>query len=247
MTKEKLEMDNMRAKEKADYECNKADTVQSLSEIKFALKTLRDFYDNYKKEHTGFSSSDGTSDGVIAMLETVESEYATASAQLTAVEDVAAREYAEEVKTFEVGKVVKDKAIKYKTKEHMGLDKYVSDETTDRDGVQSEFEANSDALSKLQQMCTGKAETYEDRVARREEEMADLKETLDALESETEGEGEAAAGEAAAGEAAPAEEAPAEAAPAEAAPAEAAAAGEAAAAAEAPAFVQRSVRRFRGA
>lgn len=184
MTKEKLEMDNLRQKEKADYEFNKAETAQSLEEIKYALKVLRDFYGTYQKEHTGFSSSDGTHQGVIAMLETVESDFSMGLAQMTAVEEVAVRQYTEETKTFEMGKVVKEKGIKYKTKEHMGLDKYAADETTDRDGVQSEFDANSDALSKLQQMCVGKAETYSDRVARREAEMADLKETLDALESE---------------------------------------------------------------
>merc|ERR1719265_1878540 len=189
LMKNKAEMDNLRQTEKSDYEFNEAETAQSLSEIKFALKTLRDFYGTYAKEHSGFSSSDGTAQGVIAMLETVEAEYAKSLAQLTAVEDSAVREYDVAAKEFETEKVVKDKAIKYKTKEFKGLDKYAADETTDRDGVQSEFDANSDALSKLQQMCTGKAETYEDRVARREEEMADLKETLDALESETEGEG----------------------------------------------------------
>jgi len=68
-------------------------------------------------------------------------------------------EYDEAVKTFDTGKIMKEKAIKYKTREYMGLDKAVSDETTDRDGVQNELDANSDALSKLQSMCVGKAET----------------------------------------------------------------------------------------
>jgi len=184
MTKEKLDMDNLRQKEKADYEFNNAETTQSLSEIKFALKVLRDFYGNYVKEHTGFSSQDGAAQGIIAMLETVESEFSTSIFQMTAVEEVAVREYDEAAKTFETGKIVKEKGIKYKTKEHVGLDKAVGDETTDRDGVQSELDANSDALSKLQEMCGGKAESYSERVARREAEMAGLKSALDALESD---------------------------------------------------------------
>jgi chromosome segregation ATPase len=184
MTKEKLEMDNLRQEEKKSYEFNKAETAQSLEEIKFALKVLRDFYGAYVKEHTGFSSQDGTAQGVIAMLETVESEFSTSLAQMTAVEDAAVAEYNEAVKTFETGKIVKEKGIKYKTKEYMGLDKAVADETSDREGVQNELDANSDALSKLQSMCVGKAESYSERVARREAEMESLKETLDALESE---------------------------------------------------------------
>jgi len=233
MMKNKAEMDSLRQEEKSAYDKNKADTEQSLKEIKFALKTLRDFYGEYEKQHTGFSSSDGTQSGVIAMLETVESEFATSSFKLTAVEDQAAAEYTEEVKTFEVGKVVKEQAIKYKTKEYIGLDKYASEETTDREGVQSEFDANNEALAKLKEMCVGKPVTYEDRAARREEEIADLKETLDALEKENPEE----TPETAAAEEAVAEEAPVEAAaPAEEAPVEAAA----------PALVQSSVKRFRG-
>jgi len=51
MVKEKLDMDNLRAKEKADYEFNKGESEQSLTEIKYALKVLRDFYGSYAKEH----------------------------------------------------------------------------------------------------------------------------------------------------------------------------------------------------
>jgi hypothetical protein len=184
MNKANVEMESLRQKEKADYEFNKAETTQSLEEIKFALKVLRDFYGTYVKEHTGFSSQDGTAQGIIAMLETVESEFSTSLAQMTAVEEAAVTEYTEATKTFQTGKIVKEKGITYKTREYTGLDKAVGDETSDRDGVQSELDANSDALSKLQGMCTGKAESYSERVARREAEMASLKDTLDALESE---------------------------------------------------------------
>ena len=168
LNKEKLEMDNLRQEEKAAFDKNEADTAQSLSEIKFALKTLRDFYAEYEKTHTGFSSSDGTAAGLIAMLETVESEFSTTLAQLKAVEGEAVAAYDAEVKTFETEHVVKEKGIKYKTKEHISLDKYASDETTDREGVQSELDANHEALSKLNEMCVGKADTYEDRVAERQ-------------------------------------------------------------------------------
>jgi hypothetical protein len=68
MTKEKFVMDNLRQKEKADYDFNKAETTQSIEEIRYALKVLRDFYGSYVKEHSGFSSQDGAAQGVIAML-----------------------------------------------------------------------------------------------------------------------------------------------------------------------------------
>merc|ERR1719389_577221 len=192
MIKEKTEMDALRQKEKADYDFNMAEAQSSLEGVKFALKTLRDFYGVYVKEHTGFSSTDGSAEGVIAMIEILESDISVAIVKMKTVEEEAVREYTAATKTFEMAKVAKEQDIKYKTREHVGLDKYARDTTTDLEGVQSELDANNEALSKLEEMCTGKAETYEERVARREEEIAGLKEALENLESEV-SEGEVAA------------------------------------------------------
>merc|ERR1719352_1785932 len=126
MIKEKAEMDNLRQKEKADYDANKAETEMSLGQIKFALKVLRDFYGSYEKEHTGFSSSDGHGQGVMAMLEAVEGEFSTSLVKMTAAEEAAVLDYENESKAFEIGKIEKEQDIKYKTKEHIGLDNYVN-------------------------------------------------------------------------------------------------------------------------
>merc|ERR1719182_300829 len=176
-------MDAIRQKEKADYKFNIAEADKSLSEIKLALKVLREFYGNYAKEHEGFSSSDGGGQGVMAMLEAVESEYSTGMVKMKAEEDAAVREYDEASKTFTFSKIEKDQAIKYKTKEHIGLDNYVAEETSDRAGTQTELDANLDALAQLKKSCTGQLMTYEVRVARREQEMAELKDSLASLDA----------------------------------------------------------------
>merc|ERR1719198_2243813 len=178
MVKEKLDSDNLRQKEKADFDFNKAETSQSLSEIKFALKVLRDFYESYAKEHEGFSSQDGTADGIIAMLETVESEFSKSLYEMTAVEDAAVAEYDQAVKTFATAKVIKEKGIKYKTKEYIDLDKAAGEETNDREGTQAELDASNEALATLQDMCIAKPDTYSARKQRREAEIAGLKESL---------------------------------------------------------------------
>merc|ERR1719240_1133036 len=118
------------------------------------------------------------------MIETVESDFSMQLAELTSVEEAAVREYDEASKEFTFSKIDKEKAIKYKTREFMQLDKYAVEHTTDLEGVQSELDANNEALSKLQAMCIGKAETYDERCARRDEEIAGLHETLEALEAE---------------------------------------------------------------
>merc|ERR1719159_1950131 len=108
MIREKAEMDTIRQEEKADYDFNIAAAAQSVKEIKFALSTLREFYGNYAKEHDGFSSSDGGGQGVMAMLEAVESEYSTGMVKMKSEEEAAAREYDEASKAFEFGKIEKD-------------------------------------------------------------------------------------------------------------------------------------------
>merc|ERR1719329_1662381 len=80
-------------------------------------------------------------------------------------------------------KIEKDQSIKYKTKEHISLDNSVAEETNDRAETQTELQANLDALAELKKSCSGPVMTYERRVARREEEMADLKDSLASLES----------------------------------------------------------------
>merc|ERR1740138_157295 len=184
MIKEKVAADNLRQKEKADYEFNTAEVGQSLTEIKFALKVLRDFYDNYAKEHQGFSSSDGTADGLMAMLEVTESDFSKNLYEMSAVEEAAVADYTKATKEFEVGKVVKDQAIKYKTKEYLAADKAAGEETADREGTQSQLDAINESLAQLESMCIGKAQTYDDRVAKRNAEIADLKESLDAIETQ---------------------------------------------------------------
>merc|ERR1719446_1134763 len=113
-------MDTIRQEEKANYDFDIAEAEKSVKEIKFAQSTLREFYGNYAKEHDGFSSSDGGGQGVMAMLEAVESEYSTGMVKMKAEEEDAVREYTAASKAFEFGKIEKDQAIKYKTKEHVG-------------------------------------------------------------------------------------------------------------------------------
>merc|ERR1719174_3481136 len=183
MTGEKLEMDTIRQKEKSDYEFNIAEAEKSLSEIKLALNVLREFYGNYAKEHDGFSSSDGGGQGVIAMLEAVESEYSTNMAKMKSEEQAAAHEDDEASEAFEFSKIEKDQAIKYKTKEHIGLDNYLAEETSDRAGTQTELDAQLDAYAQLKKGCTGELMTYEVRVGRREERLGELKDSLASLDA----------------------------------------------------------------
>jgi hypothetical protein len=177
------EMDSLRAEEKAIFKQNKADTERGLQGVKLALEVLHEYY--AKSDSAKHDTADGTSSGVIALLEVVESDFSKSLAEMIAVEDAAEAQYYRESKTNEVTKKMKEQVVKYKTKEFTGLDKDVSEHKSDRDGAQTELDAVLDYLERLDAMCIAKPESYADRAARREAEITGLKNALAILDSET--------------------------------------------------------------
>merc|ERR1719198_2514481 len=65
-----------------------------------------------------------------------------------------------------------------------GLDKGIADLSTDRPGVQSEFDAVIEYLEHLKELCIAKPESYEERKAQLGNEIDGLKEALKSLETE---------------------------------------------------------------
>jgi len=182
ISKQQYEMDSLRQKEKSAYEISKSETEQGLEGVKLALKVLSDYYSKSDKAH---NAAEGTASGVIAMLETVESDFSKNLFQLTSVEEAAAAEYTTVTQENEVRKITKSQDIKYKTKEFTGLAKDANEHKSDRDGVQAELDAILEALKNLEDMCIAKPESYAERAARREAEVSGLKEALSVLESES--------------------------------------------------------------
>jgi len=176
------EMDKIRGDEKATYESNKPEMEQGLKGVKLALKILNDYYAKAGKAH---GSSDGAGSGIIGMLEVIESDFTKGLSEIVAAEQVAAATYDKETKENAIEKTTKDQDVKYKTKEAAGLDKKGAELSTDLEGVQSELDAVNAYLKSLEEKCTYKVESYAERKARREAEIAGLKEGLAILEDET--------------------------------------------------------------
>merc|ERR1719191_843525 len=176
-----VEMDKVRSEEKAIFEANKPELEEGLEGIKLALKILREYYAKEGKAH---EAAEGAATGIIGLLEVVESDISKELAEIISVEEAAAAKYEQETKENEILKVTMEQDVKYKTKEHMELDEAIAEATSDRETVKSELDAVLKYLASLEDQCIAKPEPYEERVRRREAELAGLKEALQILEGE---------------------------------------------------------------
>jgi len=181
LARSQAEMDKLRNDESAAYATNKVDMEQGIEGVKVALKVLREYYAS-DKDH---AAAEGAGAGIIGLIEVAESDFSKGLAEMNVNEETAAASYETTTKENAVTKTMKEQDVKYKSMESGKLDKAVTELTSDREGVQTELVAILDYLKELQEMCVAKPETYADRKAKRDAEIAGLKEALSILESET--------------------------------------------------------------
>lgn len=181
LAKSQAEMDALRRSENEAYTASKAEQEKGLAGVKLALKVLKDYYST----DAAHGAASGAGGGIISLLEVCESDMTKMLAALVTEEETAAAEYDRMTKSNEIEKTTKDQDVAYKLKESKRLDKATSENVADRSAVQSELDAVLEYLGKIEKECTEKAETYGDRKAHREAEIAGLKEALNILESET--------------------------------------------------------------
>merc|ERR1719321_2474936 len=100
---------------------------------------------------------------------------------MTAQEETDQANYEEYLKQDEIETAQKQKDVKYKNQEAAGLEKNAAELSTDLSGVNDELTAVNEGLEKLEKLCIAKAEPYEERKQRREDEIAGLKQALQIL------------------------------------------------------------------
>jgi len=180
--KAQAEATKIRQEENAAYKKNKAEMEQGLKGVRIALKVLKDYY---AKGDKGHESGDGAGAGIIGLLEVCESDFSKGLAEIVAEEEESAANYEASTKANQVEVTTKEQDVKYKTKEFKGLDKAVTELSTDLSGAQDELDAILEYDAKIKEECIAKPEPYEERKKRREQELAGLKEALTILEGES--------------------------------------------------------------
>merc|ERR1719487_1572173 len=180
LAQSQAEMDKIRAEEKGTFDANSAEMEKGIKGVQMALKVLRDYY----AQDAAHASAGGAGSGIIGLLEVVESDFTKGLSEMTATEQSAVAEYDRLSKENAIEKAMKDQDVKYKTKESKGLDKDTAEANADRSTVQEELDAVNEYYSNLKGRCVAKAETYAERVKRRDAEIAGLKEALSILDGE---------------------------------------------------------------
>jgi len=175
------EADKLRSEEKAAFDTNSAEMEKGVKGVQLALKVLNEYYATNGKSH---DAAQGAGEGIIGLLEVVESDFSKGLAEMRAAEDSAVSEHGLLSKASEIETATKNQDLKYKTKESKGLDKDISDTNGDRATVQQELDAVNLYNSGIKGRCIAKAETYSERARRRSEEISGLKEALSILEGE---------------------------------------------------------------
>jgi len=177
-----LEMTTIRNKEKTTFVKGKKEMQQGIGGVQTALGVLRDYYAKDKKK--SHESGGDAATGIVGLLEVVESDFTKGLAEMKASEDASAREYRKEMEANGVEKARKVTTVAHKRKESKSLDVTLLETKTDRASTQEQLNAIMMYLSKLDQMCISKPQSHAERTAKREEEMAGLKEALTAISGE---------------------------------------------------------------
>jgi len=145
----------------------------SLAQVPGAPETFDD------KPYTGMGNG-----GVMGMLEVIESDFARLVSETTASESEAAKEYEQFSSDSAEDKATKGADMKSKEGERTRKESELATAKKDMAGSQEELDAALAYFEKLKPSCVDAGESYEERVARRKEEIESLKEALKILSDE---------------------------------------------------------------
>jgi cell division septum initiation protein DivIVA len=188
----------IREEEKAKNTETIADAQEAQTAVQQALSVLKDFYEKAGEAtallqqqpvapavfDSPYKGMQGASGGVVGMLEVIESDFARLEAETKAAEKQAQKEYDEFMTDSTVDKAQKTQDIEHKTKKKQDQSHSLEKTKEDLVGTQEELDAALAYYEKLKPSCVDAGVSYEDRVARRKEEIQSLQEALRILNGE---------------------------------------------------------------
>jgi len=185
----------LRQEEKAKNTETISDAEEAQTAVAQALTVLKEFYakageataflqqkpEIFDEPYKGMQSENG---GVVGMLEVIESDFARLESDTKAAEATAQKEYDEFMTDSKVDKSEKSTDIEHKTAKKQDESQALTTKQEDLEGTQKELDAALAYFDKLKPSCVDSGVSYEDRVARRKEEIESLQEALKILNGE---------------------------------------------------------------
>merc|ERR1719386_494265 len=190
--KAQAEATAMRTKEHEDYSQASKDFKDSAEAVAKAIEVLKNFYEGSfiqvkaqttlksKQPEFGGAKSDIAST-IISVLEMSEEDFTTLLAECEGTEDEAAKAYKSLTDENKVSKAAKETEAKGKASENKSLSVQLEHHKEDHASVSKELDAVNSYVDKLRPQCEEKAMSYEEKKAKREAEIAGLKEALEIL------------------------------------------------------------------
>ncbi|CAJ1372489.1 unnamed protein product [Effrenium voratum] len=178
-------MTKIRQEEKSMFQQNEPETVKGMEGVKSALRTLRDFYKSSGVQVTS-GERKGTATGVIGRLEDVEADMAMSLSQMRSAEKTAELNFQKDSQDMKLEKSQKEKDVSYKTAEAQRLDSELNSLNSDSESLQTEMGALLDFIKSLEAECLVTPESFAEKQAKKQQEIAGLKEALTALDATAE-------------------------------------------------------------
>jgi len=190
----------LREKEKAENTATIADAKAAQTAVAQALTVLKEFYAK-AAEATAFVQGQqqpeapeifdspykgmgGESGGVVGMLEVIQSDFSRLEADTSASEATAQKEYDAFMEDSKIDHAGKTGDVEHKTSKKQNQEQALTTKKGDLEATQKELDAALSYYDKLKPSCIDAGVSYEDRVARRKEEIESLQQALRILNGE---------------------------------------------------------------
>lgn len=206
LAKQRAEIDKIREETHENFLKAKADLEEGLTGVRKALAVLQEYYGNkqdaslLQSEASGdanlldamqqpappqkYEKSEGAANGIIEILDMIESDFATTLAKEETQESDAQSDYEKTTQDMRIEQSVKEQDVEFKTQQFKSLDKSITQLSSDRDSALSEQAAVLEYYEKVKDRCIAKPDSFEERRKRREAEIAGLREALEILKNE---------------------------------------------------------------
>lgn len=191
------EATKIRQEEKATNTQTIKDAEEAQTAVAQAIVVLKEFYAKaaestslvqkqspppiFDSPYKGMQAENG---GVIGMLEVIESDFARLQTETEGSEQESQMTYDKFMTDSKVDKAAKSKDIEHKRAKTQDQEQALVTKKADLQGTQKELDASLAYYDKLKPSCVDAGSSYDDRVARRKEEIESLQEALRILNGE---------------------------------------------------------------